>query len=97
MILVAVIGLAFTANAQVVFRSTQSVCGRDGGQLIFKSNGTVEIWNDGIYAGQGTYNIESKIIIMTFDGGKMRLSAHHNGQTLYSVTFQSDTYSKCSR
>jgi len=96
MILLAVIGLAFSVNA-IVFRTTQSVCGKDGGQLIFRSSGTVEIWNNGVSVGEGTYTIEGNIIIMTFQGGKMRLSAEHNGQTLSWVSFRGDTYTKCNR
>jgi len=96
MILLAVACFGLSANA-TVFRSKQSVCGKDGGQLIFKSDGSVEVWNNGVYAGEGTYTIEENIIIMSFENGKMRLSANHNGQTLNNVSFRGDTYYRCNR
>ena len=95
MILVAVIGLAFSANA-AVFRSTQSVC-KEGARITFKSSGSYEFWVNEKLQGTGTYSINGQYIFLD---GNTRIEANHNGQTLRSVTVIGDfgtkgTFYKC--
>ena len=99
LILVAIIGFGFSANAGVVFRSQQSVC-YSNEQVVFKSNGTVEMWMSGELQLTGTYTIEGNVIIMTMSNGRVfrtQASMNDSKTTLFSLTFNSFSYTRCTR
>ena len=98
LVLVAIIGFGITANAGVIFRSQQSVCSGNE-QIIFKSDGTVQVWTNSTLQYKGTYTIEGSIIIMSVEGGQFRARASMNDSktTLYDLTFNGTLYRRCNR
>jgi|GEM_PF-1990464 len=97
-ILVVVVGFDISANAGVVFRSQQSVCSGSE-QIILKSNGTVQIWNNSTLRYSGTYTIEGKIIIMSVEGGQFRATAEMNDSKtiLVRLNFNNNWYNRCNK
>lgn len=96
MALIAVVCFSMSANAGVVFRSQQSVCSGNE-QIIFKSNGAVQIWTNSTLQYSGTYTIEGNIIIMSVEGGEFRAKAEMNDSktSLWNLTFNNVKYLSC--
>jgi len=100
-IFVTMVFFAITANAELIFRHTQTVCNRTGERLVFKRDGTFEVWQDDVLQNSGTYDIEGDnydVIIITVadDNGdpiELRCRAStEGGQTLMYIVFQNTTY-----
>jgi hypothetical protein len=98
LILVAVISIAISANAGVIFRSQQSVCSGSE-QIIFKSNGAVQVWKNSTLLYSGTYTIEGNIIIMSVEGGQFRGKAEMNDSktNLWNITIDGVKYTRCNQ
>ena len=97
-VLVALIGFGLSVNAQVIFRSQQSVCSGNE-QIILKSNGAVQIWTNSTLQYSGTYTIEGKVIIMSVEGGQFRATAEMNDSktTLFRLNFNNTWYNRCNK
>ena len=96
MISIAMLCFAINVSAGVVFRSQQSVCANNE-QIIFKSNGVCQMWQNSTLLSSGTYTIEGNIIIMYFEGGAFRGRAEMNSSKtqLRNFTFNNVKYYPC--
>ncbi|MDR1984149.1 MAG: hypothetical protein LBQ28_04935 [Prevotellaceae bacterium] len=91
-ILVVMIGFAISANAQVSFRTRQSVCA-DGARIEFLTNGVVKFWENDRLTAEGKYTIDGTYIILDRE---LRLTASiSNGAILNNVTFRKKTFYRC--
>ena len=97
-VLLAVIGLGISANAQnsVRFRSTQTVCnGSTSERIVLKTDATFEIWQNSRLVHTGTYTVRNNneiVLTVSNNGGTWRLSASVSNGVLNWATFNNVTY-----
>ena len=102
LILVAIVCFGISANAQVVFRSKQTVCLPDKVERMeFFSSGKV-FWysSNDLLLMEGTYTITNghKGIRITFDRMQpINVQANISGSTLNSIIYNRKAWNKCSR
>lgn len=93
--MVAVIGFGISANAGLVFRSTQKVCNGEE-QLFFYSSGKVVVTTTTTRY-EGTYDITDGGIAMVINGVNLfaRASISNNNSYLDWIIYDNQTYKKC--
>ena len=100
--LVAVVGFFLAVNAAVVFRSTQSLCNGTE-QIILRSNGTFELYDDGVSVYAGKYSIDrstgSNVIELYVEDNTLRCTFNYKSDrmNISSLTFRGNVYRPCGR